>query len=152
MGFGNTEEAANARVLGRLERVGDGRYNRRTGVGPVAAVTSDYERALQAGVRCVPMLVETFGGFGPGLMGVLRQADDWRQGRLVSSEYDETTWAAMKLHGVRGAAHLGRCADLPGAGDRRGPRALGRGRPAGVSGPWPLGDGGQGRWARPLMF
>ena len=25
---------------------------------------------------------------------VLRQADDWRQGRLVSSEYDETTWAA----------------------------------------------------------
>ena len=92
--FGNTEEAANARVLGRLERVGDGRYNRRTGVGPVAAVTSDYERALQAGVRCVPMLVETFGGFGPGLMGVLRQADDWRQGRLVSSEYDETTWAA----------------------------------------------------------
>ena len=40
------------------------------------------------------MLVETFGGFGPGLMAVLRQADDWRQGRLVSSEYDETTWAA----------------------------------------------------------
>ena len=40
------------------------------------------------------MLVETFGGFGPGLMGVLRQASDWRQGRLVSSEYAETTWAA----------------------------------------------------------
>ena len=57
-------------------------------------MTGDYERALQAGVRCVPMLVETFGGFGPGLMAVLRQADDWRQGRLVSSEYDETTWAA----------------------------------------------------------
>ena len=34
------------------------------------------------------MLLETFGGFGSGLMGVLRQADDWRQGRLVSSEYD----------------------------------------------------------------
>ena len=68
--------------------------NRRTGAGHVAAVTGDYERALQSGVRCVPMLLETFGGFGPGLMGVLRQADDWRQGRLVSSEYDETTWAA----------------------------------------------------------
>jgi len=49
---------------------------------------------LEAGVRCVPMLIETFGGFGSGLMGVLRQADGWRQGRLVSSEYDETTWAA----------------------------------------------------------
>ena len=83
-------------VLGRRERgsEGDGRYNRRTGAGHVAAVTGDYERALQSGVRCVPMLLETFGGFGPGLMGVLRQADDWRQGRLVSSEYDETTWAA----------------------------------------------------------
>ena len=45
-------------------------------------------------MRCVPLLIETFGGFGPGLMGVLRQADDWRQGRLVSSEYEETTWAA----------------------------------------------------------
>ena len=73
---------------------GDGRYNRRTGAGHVAAVTGDYERALQSGVRCVPMLLETFGGFGPGLMSVLKQADDWRQGRLVSSEYDETTWAA----------------------------------------------------------
>ena len=94
--FGNTAEAANARVLGRRERgrEGDGAFNRRTGEGHVAPVTGDYERALQAGVRCVPMLVETFGGFGPGLMAVLRQADDWRQGRLVSSEYDETTWAA----------------------------------------------------------
>ena len=68
--------------------------HRLTGAGHVAAATGDYERALQAGVRCVPLLIETFGGFGPGLMGVLRQADDWRQGRLVSSEYDETTWAA----------------------------------------------------------
>ena len=57
----------------------------------------EYERALQAGVRCVPMLLETFGGFGPGLMGVLRQANEWRQGRLVSSEYDETTWAARNF-------------------------------------------------------
>ena len=83
-------------MLGRRERgsEGDGRYNRRTGAGHVAAVTGDYERALQSGVRCVPMLLETFGGFGPGLMSVLKQADDWRQGRLVSSEYDETTWAA----------------------------------------------------------
>ena len=94
--FGNTAEAANKRVLGRRERGsdGDGRYDRLTGAGHVAAATGDYERALQAGVRCVPLLIETFGGFGPGLMGVLRQADDWRQGRLVSSEYEETTWAA----------------------------------------------------------
>ena len=53
-----------------------------------------------------------------------------------------------QLHGVRGAAHLGRCADLLGAGDRRGPRALGRGRPTRVSGPWPLGDGERGGWTR----
>ena len=31
---------------------------------------------------------------GPGLLEVLRRADQWRQGRLVSSEYDETTWSA----------------------------------------------------------
>jgi hypothetical protein len=94
--FGNTQEAANARVLGRRERgqPGDGRFNLHTGAGYVAAVSGDYERALQAGVRCIPMLIETFGGFGPGLLEVLRRADEWRQGRLVSSEYDETTWSA----------------------------------------------------------
>ena len=146
--FGNTAEAANACVLGRSERgaAGDGRYNRRTGEGHVAAVTGDYERALQSGVRCVPMLLETFGGFGLGLMGVLRQADEWRQGRLVSSEYDDRVrrdgMGGAQLHVLRGAAHLGRCADLLRAGDRRGPRALGRGGPAGVSGLGPLGGGG----------
>ena len=107
---------ANERVLGRCERGSDGDghyYNRRTGKGHVAAVPGDYERALQAGVRCVPMLLETFGGFGPELMGVLRQANEWRQGRLVSSVgIRRDDMGGAQLHGVRGAAHLGRCADI----------------------------------------
>ena len=37
------------------------------------------------------------GGFGEGLVGVLERASEWRQGRLVASEYDETTWAARKF-------------------------------------------------------
>ena len=57
----------------------------------------DYARALANGVRCVPLLVETFGGLGPGLWEVLRRAADWRQDKLMSSEYDETTWAARKF-------------------------------------------------------
>ena len=39
-------------------------------------------------------MVETFGGSGPGLMATLREAAAWRQDRLTSTEYDETTWAA----------------------------------------------------------
>ena len=58
-----------------------------------AAVAGDYARALQNGVEVVPLLVETFGGFGPGLVDTLRKAAEWRQNRLVASEYDEATWA-----------------------------------------------------------
>ena len=108
VGFGNTKEDADGRVLGRRGRgrKGDGVFNRRTGVGYVAPVPSDYARALSNGVRCVPMLVETFGGFGEGLVGVLERASEWRQGRLTASEYDETTWAARKF--IPFAAHVSR--------------------------------------------
>ena len=67
VGFGNTEEAAHAVVLGRRERGAEApgkRYNRHTGEGYVAPVAGDYARARAAGVTCVPLLVETFGGFG----------------------------------------------------------------------------------------
>ena len=96
--FGNTAEAADAAVLGRCERGERGKpYNRVTGEGHVEGRRGDYARALANGVRCVPLLVETFGGLGPGLWEVLRRAADWRQDKLMSSEYDETTWAARKF-------------------------------------------------------
>ena len=112
VGFGNTAEEANALVLGRRERGVEGtRFNRRTGAGYVKGRTGDYARALESGVTCVPLLVETFGGFGAGLVDVLRQAAAWRQDKLTSSEYDETTWAARKFlpfatQQISVAAHL----------------------------------------------
>ena len=54
----------------------------------------DYARAQAAGVTCVPLLVETFGGLSPALMHELRAAAEWRSNKLTSSEYDETTWSA----------------------------------------------------------
>ena len=51
-------------------------------------------RAQAAGVTCVPLLVETFGGLSPALMHELRAAAEWRSNKLTSSEYDETTWSA----------------------------------------------------------
>ena len=42
----------------------------------------------------VPLLVETSGGCAPPLMSALQRAADWRQNKLTSSEYDETTWSA----------------------------------------------------------
>ena len=82
-------------VLGRRGRGarGDGAYRRRTGVGYVAPVAGDYARAQASGVTVVPLLVETFGGFGPGLVDALRKMAAWRQSRLESAEYDEATWA-----------------------------------------------------------
>ena len=99
VGFGNTKEAADEHVLGRRGRgqKGGKAFSRLTGEGYVAPKAGDYARAISNGVRCVPLLVETFGGFGEGLVGVLERASEWRQGRLVASEYDETTWAARKF-------------------------------------------------------
>ena len=48
----------------------------------------------RAGVTVVPLLVETSGGCAPPLMSALQRAADWRQNKLTSSEYDETTWSA----------------------------------------------------------
>jgi hypothetical protein len=99
MGFGNTAEAAHDAVRGRRRRgvKTDGAYNRRTGAGYVSHKDGDYVRVRRRrpeGVECVPLLVETFGGLSPALTGVLREAADWRSNKLISSEYDETTWSA----------------------------------------------------------
>ena len=53
----------------------------------------DYARAQASGVRCVPLLVETFGGLSPPLVDALRTAAEWRKNKLTTSEYDETTSA-----------------------------------------------------------
>ena len=99
MGFGNTAEAAHDVVLGRRQRgsPADGRFNRRTGSGHVAAKEGDYDRAQASGVTCVPLLVETFGGWSPALLGALRTASEWRSNKLTASEYDETTWSARSF-------------------------------------------------------
>ena len=94
VGFGNTAEAAADAVVGRQRRgvPADGRFDRRTGAGHVGHGV--YARAQAAGVTCVPLLVETFGGLSPALMHELRAAAEWRSNKLTSSEYDETTWSA----------------------------------------------------------
>ena len=69
-------------------------FDRRTGGGHVRQKLGDYDRAVGAGVTVVPLLVETFGGCAPPLMSALQRAADWRQNKLTSSEYDETTWSA----------------------------------------------------------
>ena len=46
------------------------------------------------GVKVEPLLFETFGGFGPDVVRLLRLAADTRGNKLRGSEYDATTWAA----------------------------------------------------------
>ena len=91
----------------------------------------DYARAQASGVRCVPLLVETFGGLSPPLVDALRTAAEWRKNKLTASEYDETTWSARTwMAFVRDAAVFRRVAAVDGAGGGGGPRPVGGGRPA----------------------
>ena len=96
VGFGNTHPKARELCLGLRERgqPGDGEWNWRKGSGHVAARDGKYARALRAGCRVVPLLVETLGGMGPELTALLRELADERQNRLTAGEYDDTTWSA----------------------------------------------------------
>ena len=98
VGFGNTAEAARDAVQGRRQRgvKADGAFDRRTGAGYVSHREGDYARAQAAGVECVPLLVETFGGMSPALYDALREASDWRSNKLTSCEHDETTWSRAR--------------------------------------------------------
>ena len=44
--------------------------------------------------RYPQLLCETLGAFGPELLGVLKQAAEYRSNKLTAGEYLETTWSA----------------------------------------------------------
>ena len=67
------------------------RASRRSLVAPKAGA---YARAQANGVEADPLLVETFGGFGPELLELLRGAAEFKMNKLSAAEYDETTWSA----------------------------------------------------------
>ena len=96
VGFGNTAEEAAELVRGRLQRgePADGAFSRVSGTGYVASKDGAYKRAQACGVDALELLVETFGGFGAGLVKLLQTAAEHRDNALTAAEYDETTWAA----------------------------------------------------------
>jgi len=84
--FGNTEPGARCEVLGLKARGRPGTaFNPLTGEGYVAAKAGAYERAVANGVKVEPLLFETFGGFGPDVVRLLRLAADTRGNKLRGS-------------------------------------------------------------------
>ena len=64
---GNTRPEARRLVIGlRARGVAGTNFNPSTGLGHVAAQDGHYARAEAHGVRPLPALFETFGGFGDG--------------------------------------------------------------------------------------
>ena len=53
-----------------------------------------YKRPQAHGVEVITLLFETFGGMGPGVVALVKQAAEQRGNRLRGSEYDDTTWSA----------------------------------------------------------
>ena len=94
--FGNTHARARELVHGLAARgsASEGTFNALTGKGYVAAKSGDYDRAKRSGVTVEALLFETFGGFSPEVMRLLRRLMHDRDNRLSKREYDETTWAA----------------------------------------------------------
>ena len=99
--FGSTEPGARLEVLGLAQRgqPGDPPFNRLTGEGYVAPVSAPYDRARREGAEVEPLLFETFLGWGPGAVALLRAAVEARGNKLRGSEYDATTWSARTWMG-----------------------------------------------------
>ena len=99
--FGNTEPGARLEVLGRAQRGSpdDAAFNPLTGEGFVAPADAPYDRARRNGSTVAPLLFETFGGWGPGAVALLRWATETRGNKLRGSEYDDTSWSARTWMG-----------------------------------------------------
>ena len=65
----------------------------------MAPVPAPYDRARREGAEVVPLLFETFLGWGPGAVALLRAAVEARGNKLRGSEYDATTWSARTWMG-----------------------------------------------------
>ena len=94
--MGNTRPAARAMVHG-LRRRGDpsaSTWDWSTGTGYVPETAGQYTKAAALGCDVWCLLFETFGGFSPEVMALLKALTEERQNKLNSSEYDLTTWAA----------------------------------------------------------
>ena len=98
--FGNTEPGARLEVKGRAARGQPGtQFNSVTGAGYVPAAKGAYQRAEAHGCEVDELLFETLGGFGPGVVRLLRRAAEARGNKLRGSEYDATTWSARTWMG-----------------------------------------------------
>ena len=60
-------------------------------------VAGDYAAARTRGVESKALLFETFGGFGPEVCALLKEASEARKNKLTAREYDEATWATRSF-------------------------------------------------------
>jgi hypothetical protein len=77
----------------------------------------NYARAKGIGCEPLAALIESFGGFSPELMGLLKRAAEQRMNRLTHYEYDQTTWAARSC-GQRSRRKSSRVSGSLGNGHR----------------------------------
>ena len=111
--FGNTLPRARELVNGRRARgvQGGPAFNPATGLGYVHEVKGEYSQGEAMGNEPVAMLVETFGGFGPGLEQLLTEGAELRSNKLNRGEYDMASWSTrnwrtLAVQRISVAAHL----------------------------------------------
>ena len=96
VGFGNTLSPITEKMIGTRARgeEGDPPFDPATGNGRVKEKSGDYKGALALGHKIWVLLFETFGGFGPDVMKLLKYGARCVGNKLSRGQYDETTWGA----------------------------------------------------------
>ena len=98
--FGSTKPGIHAKVFGLAQRgeKGDGNFNPATGGGYVARTEADYSPALSQGHEVACLLFETFGGFSPAVVRLLKRAAD-----AVNNRRSRRCSMSKRPVGARGA-------------------------------------------------
>jgi hypothetical protein len=95
VGFGHTAPALVAKMCGQKQRgePGDGQFDPVTGGGYVRPTAADYEHAIATQQDVQMLLFETYGGFGPGTMRLLKRLKDEVANKLATHQYETASWS-----------------------------------------------------------
>ena len=94
--FGSTQPGIHAKVFGLAQRgeKGDGNFDPATGGKYVARAEADYSHSLSQGHEVMCLLFETFGGFSPAVVRLLKRAADAVGNQLSKVQYEqEASWS-----------------------------------------------------------
>ena len=119
VGFGNTEPPYRRKVFGHAQRGAPGKaFDPADGSGYVSAHEGDYAEPLRRKHEVLLLLFETFGGFGPDVMRLLKRMKKHTRDKMTKTQYEHEaswstrTWGSLMCQRLSVALHKAAAQEL----------------------------------------